>query len=265
MKKILSILAMVIFVFTSTCFSCEPGDPGCTESTTVGANLVNNGAWTFGNTTNGGFANTVGNECATATGDKASAFTGALDGLNTGSIDTNDTSSAKASLVFSGKATFSDVGNASITGAGEVKEGSFVSKTDPNSAYYFNAGQLAGAKMNPITVSGSSSPLEFNKTLLAGGVAGGSVDVPNKTFTVFANNTADGVSSANATNAIGGGFQTPNAMIELSGSANGCSSGGIVGTNGTGTGSITETALPNGFTLKASASVNESITRTASN
>lgn len=261
-KKVLSFLAMFIVILSSIGFACEPNDPGCTESTTVGANLFNSKNWTFGDAANGGFANTIGSECAEVTGNKASAFTGSLDSLNTGSFD-NGISAANAVLSFAGKGTFNDIGNASITSAGEVKEGSFVSKTDPDSAYYFNAGQLADAKMNPITVLGSTSPLEFNKSLSAGGVAGGSVDVPNKSFTVFANNTANGVSSANAANVIGGGFQTPNTMVELSGSANGCSTGGIVGTNGVGSGSITETALPNGFTLKANASVSESVTRTA--
>ena len=266
MKKILGILAMVIFVFTSTCFSCEPGDPGCTESTTVGANLVNNGTWTFGNTTTGGFANTAGTECATATGNKASGFTGALDGLNTGSVDTSGISAAKAVLNFTGKATFNDVGTGSITGAGEVKEGSFASKNDPDGASYFNAMQFAGAKLNSTTVSGTTSPVEFNKALSAEGVAGGSIDNTNKIVTSFANNIANGISSANAANAIGGGFQTPNAMVEFTGTANiVCPTGGIVGTNGTGAGSITETALPNGFSLKASATVSESVTRTASN
>ena len=242
-------------------FACTSGEPGCTESTTVGANLVNNGAWNFGNATNGGFANTTGTECATVTGNKASAFTGALDGINTGGIDANGISSAKAVLTFSGKATFNDVGNASITGAGEVKEGSFVSKTDPNSAYYFNAGQLAGAKLNSTTVTGTTSPVEFNKVLSAEGVASGSVDTANKIVTAFANNTANGISSANAANSIGGGYQTPNAMVEFTGTANiVCPVGGIVGTNGTGAGSITETALPNGFTLKASATVSEQVT-----
>lgn len=266
MKKILSILAMVIFVFTSTCFSCEPGDPGCEESTTVGANLFNNGTWTFGNATNGGFANTAGTECATATGNKASAFTGALDGLNTGSVDTSGISAAKAVLNFTGKATFNDVGTGSITGAGEVKEGSFASKTDPDGASYFNAMQLAGAKLNSMTVSGTTSPVEFNKVLSAEGVAGGAIDNTNKIVSAFANNIANGISSENAANAIGGGYQTPNAMVEFSGTANiVCPTGGIVGTDGVGAGSITETALPNGFSLKAAASVSESVTRTATN
>ncbi|MDO8260835.1 MAG: hypothetical protein Q7T50_05070 [Candidatus Magasanikbacteria bacterium] len=267
MKKIVFgiIMAIVIALTGTNVFAtCEENDPGCTGSTTVGANLFNNGSWTFGNATNGGFANTAGTECATATGDKASAFTGAVDGLNTGSIDTNGISSAKAVLTFTGKATFNDVGNASITGAGEVKEGSFASNVDPSGASYFNAMQFAGAKLNSTTVSGTSSPVEFNKVLSAEGVAGGSIDNTNKNVTAFANNIANGISSANAANAIGGGYQTPNAMVEFTGTANiVCPTGGIVGTNGTGAGSITETALPNGFTLKASASVSENVTRTA--